>query len=520
MNKRTTVQKGFCLLSTLLLLLPVIVSCGESKQNAETQTAEAPTSEPSAVETVPEETEEPDPFAGRDYGGRSLRISTSTNIAAVTLGNSNLYIEGPEELTGDAAPDEVFERNKYVEDLLNIKLAFTGVDYDYTKVEGYLNQYVATAADDFDLFINDMRGTCAATTKGGFRNRLNIENFDFSAPWWYEDFMQDVSLIPDYQCILAGDFFIDIIRSSHILLVNKALYADLHGEGSDAALYDEVIEGKWTYDRFLQLVEDCYADLNGNGKPDTEDRFGYVSFQNYGPMIPFVVSANPGFIERDETGVTGISLYNERALALFDYINRIFMSPTSGTRDVFKEDQEGAMMHFTTGKSLILGYQRLGSLEYALLRDMEQDFGILPYPKLTEGDEYVTSAHDTSEIGVIPTAVPEESLDFISAAVEVLSRETYKKVLPVYYESSMKIKYTRDQTSAQILDMIHDHIGDSFPIAWGPAMNDFFLYNAFYTPMDSGKDFTSNYKSQERPALKMMEKILKAYRKMAEEQSS
>ena len=144
----------------------------------------------------------------------------------------------------------------------------------------------------------------------------------------------------------------------------------------------------------------------------------------------------------------------------------------------------------------------------------------LHYPKLTEGDEYVTSAHDTSEIGVIPTAVPEESLDFISAAVEVLCRETYKKVLPVYYESSMKVKYTRDQTSAQILDMIHDHIGDSFPIAWGPAMNDFFLCNAFYSPMDSGKDFTSNYKSQERPALKMMEKILKAYRKMAEEQSS
>ena len=437
----------------------------------------------------------------------------------MTLGNSNLYIEGPEELTGDAAPDEVFQRNKYVEDLLNMKLDFTGVDLSFNDVEGYLHRYVATAADDFDLFINDMRGSCAASVKGGFLNRLHIGNFDFSAPWWYEDFMQDVSLIPDYQCVLAGDFFIDILRSSHILLVNKSLYTDLYGEDGPAALYDEVFEGKWTYDRFIEITEGSYADLNGNGKPDTSDRFGYAAFQNYGPMIPFVASANPGFIERSEEGITGVAMYNDRALQLYDYIKRIFMSPNSGTLQVFREDQEGTMRQFTEGRCMILGYQRLGSLEYALLRDMEADFGILPYPKLTEGDEYVTSAHDTSEIGLIPVTIAPDSLEFISAAVEVLSRETFKKVLPVYYDSSMKMKYTRDRTSARMLDLIHDNIGDSFPLAWGPALGDILVYGTYYVGMTNGREFTSVFKSQEKVVQKMLDKYIQSYRKIADQQA-
>ena len=41
-------------------------------------------------------------------------------MAAVSLGNSNYMIEGPEELTGDAAPDAAYERNLAVEDLLNV----------------------------------------------------------------------------------------------------------------------------------------------------------------------------------------------------------------------------------------------------------------------------------------------------------------------------------------------------------------------------------------------------------------
>ena len=83
---------------------------------------------------------------------------------------------------------------------------------------------------------------------------------------------------------------------------------------------------------------------------------------------------------------------------------------------------------------------------------MEDGLGVVPYPKLDENQKnYVTSTHDTAEIGVIPVTLPPTALDYISAVVEVLCRETYKNVLPVYYESSLKMKYTRDDTSAKMV---------------------------------------------------------------------
>ena len=63
----------------------------------------------------------------------------------------------------------------------------------------------------------------------------------------------------------------------------------------------------------------------------------------------------------------------------------------------------------------------------------------------------MTSAHDTSEIGLMPVTMPPERLSFTSAVLEVLTRESGKEVLPVYYESSLKIKYTRDEESAMMI---------------------------------------------------------------------
>ena len=301
--KKTNAQKTLSLLLALLMLSPALLSCGESKENTEpttSQTAEKPSASDGEADAEPEETEMPDPFADFDYNGQAFRVSTSTNAANATLSTSNLFIEGPEELTGDAAPDEAFERNRRVEDLLNVNLEFTGVNYDYSGVGNYIRQYVTAASNDYDLFINDIYGTASLTLEGAFLNALGMENFDFSQPWWYPDFMRDISMNYSYQFMLAGDFFIDVLRSSHVLLFNKSLYTDLYGDGNE--IYEIVLNGDWTYDRFVTICDETFADLNGNGQNDPDDRYGYVAYQSWGPMIPFLISANPGYVERDDQG--------------------------------------------------------------------------------------------------------------------------------------------------------------------------------------------------------------------------
>ena len=196
-----------------------------------------------------------------------------------------------------------------------------------------------------------------------------------------------------------------------------------------------------------------------------------------------------------------------------EYLIKIFNSSTAGALTVFHDDSAATLLNFTSGKSIMIGDQRIGSLENASIRDMEQDFAVLPYPKLTEQDGYVISAHDTSEVGLIPITVSPDSTGYISAVIEVLCRETHKAVLPVYYDSSIKMKYTRDQNSAQMLDIIHDNIGDSFPLAWSNELDAILLQGTFYYAVVEDGDFASRYKKLERVGTKKLEKLISTLEK-------
>ena len=133
-----------------------------------------------------------------------------------------------------------------------------------------------------------------------FYNVLEGKYFDFTQPWWYDDFMSDVSINSNYQFMLGGDYFIDILRCSHCLFYNKSLYEKMYGDSD--GLYDIVLAGDWTLEKLNRVMEESYLDLNGNGEKDIDDQFGYVSFEIWGSMIPFLISSDPNYIDRDDHG--------------------------------------------------------------------------------------------------------------------------------------------------------------------------------------------------------------------------
>ena len=499
-------KRMLCLL--LVLLQAGIVACNKTD---DVETRETKSTDVQTEDTT--ETEETDPFADFDYDGRDFRIYTSTNVAAVSLGNSNYMIEGPEELTGDAAPDAAYTRNLAVEDLLNIHFTYDHLDNKYDEVSTTIQKCIMAGEDAYDLIINDMFGISPLSLQGMFYNVLDGKYFDFDQPWWYKDFMSDVAINSNYQYMLGGDYFIDILRSSHCLFFNKTLYENMNG-GADS-LYDVVLSGDWTLDAFNTLVEQSYMDLNGNGQKDAGDQFGYAAFETWGPMKPFIISADPGFIARRADGYPEITINNEKAVYLLDQLYRLFCATDGSiTSDLSEED---AVNLFTEGRSLFIGYQRLGSLENATIREMEDGLGVLPYPKLDENQQnYVTSAHDTAEIGVIPVTVAPAELDSISAVIEVLCRETYKEVLPVYYESALKVKYTRDDSSAKMIDIVHDNIGNSFALAYDPSLNAIFISGLFTADNIEAKknDFASAYAKREKAAQQSLETIIDNFEAM------
>ncbi len=499
-------QRLTALFALLLCAGVATASCGDA--SGDTKTTEAATADTTAAVT---ETSEPDPFADFDYGGEEIRIFTSINVAS-GVGNSNYLIEGPEEETGDVVNDSALIRNRTVEELLNVDLVFTQLDKDYNTCGGEISKFIAAGEDIYDIVINDLFPLATLSVEGNFFNVADAPHVDYSQTYWYDGYMSDLSLDGGkHKYIMAGDFFIDVLRSAHALYFNKSLLASIYDDGD--VLYNEVLNGTWTYDKMLSYTSEAYRDLNGNGKADADDQFGLVLMQVWGPSIPFIISADLDYVELNADNTLSLAMNNERCVELLIKLNEIFYDPATGNAlDIYASstDQDGdTNRHFKSGRALILGYNRLGSFDD--LRDMEDEVGILPYPKFDEQQEkYVSSSHDTTEIGVIP--VTSSKFDMTCAVLEVLNRETQKIVLPAYYETGLKVKYSRDDLSSQMIDIIHDNIGDSFALAYSSYCSDVFLKSTFYEPLYAKKtDFVSNYVKKEKAGQKRLNKMVEAF---------
>ena len=84
---------------------------------------------------------------------------------------------------------------------------------------------------------------------------------------------------------------------------------------------------------------------------------------------------------------------------------------------------------------------------------MKDEYGILPLPKY---DESIDGYHSTVEIlvqwGGVPVTVTDP--DLVSATAEALAYYSRIYTTPAYYETTLKLKQTRDDSSMEMLDMI------------------------------------------------------------------
>lgn len=463
-----------------------------------------------------DEVEDKDPLEGLNFKGEVFTIHSSTNVISSqesSFRSSNYLIQGEEEVTGDKASDAALQRNKLVESNLNIKLNYIESDYSYDIATSSVRELIKSGADDIQLIVNDIR-IADLCTEGLFHDANYGSYFNFSQPYWYDDLMGSISLQKDTRYVLLGDYFIDIIRYTNCLLFSKSLYEKLGMDGE--SIYQIVRDGDWTLDTMKQILQggegytynSTYIDRTGNKKRDRRDTYGLVLNDWWGPLIPFFISTDPGYISRNEDGYPELTVYNERSISLVEKLTEIWHLNESAVGSVFNYDMADTITAFTEDRALILGGQMLGSLESELYANSEVDFAILPYPKLDDiQQDYVSPIHDTTEVGFIPSTVSFSNLEVVSAVIESLCRESSKTVIPKYYESTLKIRYARESANAEMIQLIRDHYDSAFALAWNLKVNDynFFMESMLYSVMNNDNTFASHYRMYESGALSLLE---------------
>lgn len=494
--KNTLVRK-MCILA--LTALTSTVSCAANTVN---EYDTVPDSNDSITEEATEsvkiyEDNIPDQL---DFGGRQITLFVTNS------GEQNAFIGGPDSLTGEIVGDAVYTRNSTVEERLNVDLVFHPMNsIDGGNVQGEIKKQLAAADSTNDIFIGEQYGVVGLITNGGLANVYQLQNLDFGQRWWWESYMRELMLGDSVRYFLVGDFFIDTLHYARTVFYNKDLYS--HYCDDENELYQTVLDGKWTIDRMAELVRETYVDINNNGKTDSEDQLGYATFGTESSVDAFVFATDLPFYKRTADGLIELDMINDDAVVLAEKLVDFFTMPGSyhGHAPLSNEFFD----LFFQGQVMFMGNASLISASY--LRDMKQDFGFLPYPKLdSEQEEYRTLVHNAASIGSVNGA--SQNLDILGTVLEVLNSETHRTVIPVWYDTALKIKYSRDDpsVSSQMIDLIHDTITTNFVFVYSNRLSEIGMV---YRQLVSSK--STNYISKVEKALnganKNLQKLIDAF---------
>ena len=495
---KKTYLRTAALLLAALMAVPAFASCGDTADNGGTDgtaadtAAQTETADPNDRSRIRDNL--PDDL---DYSGRTF----TTFVASP--GDQGPFIAGVEESTGDIVEDALMARNLAVEERLGVDLVFdVRAEVDGSNTDAEVSKLLLAGDGTHDLFVGHQWGLTKLLAGGGIVPVEDLNHIELSQPWWWKEYMDELSLGGDTHYYYVGDFFLHALRSARVVIFNKELYANYYDDAN--ALYELVLDGKWTIDHMAELAKSVYIDLNNDGATDMEDQLGYISWATYASTDGFVYGSDIEYVKRTADGGIEFQMISEDAVTLCEKLVDFFWQPGSYTGCTSDPELHAA---FASGKSLFLGNAGLGTVEK--IRDMECDFGILPSPKFDEAQTtYRTLVHDGGYIGAVNGN--SANLDAAGAILEALNAETYRSVTPTYYETALKVKYTRDDTSAQMIDMIHDTLMTNFIYAYNYALNDIGLqYRTLIT--NKSKDYVSQIEKTLKGAEQKLEILAEAF---------
>ena len=433
-------KKAFALTLALLLLAPAIVSCGESAENTDSP-ADAGVQNaavPSAAETEPE-TEDPTVKtalpADLDFAGASYRIQ---NIMC----DSYYDTLTASEQTGDKLNDAIFIRDAKLMDTLGFVFEETKVPND-TAVNS-IRQIISSGDDAFDQFVSvDWRGYTLA--QEGYVLPISALPFvDVTREYWSQSIHKDMS-IRGKLYYAFGDHNLSTYDSVNTLLFNKSMSENLGLPNH----YQTILEGGWTLALMQQNMMLATNDTNGDGNWNVLDTFGITSHSKQ--VLPcFWIAAGLRCIDKDEEDVPYFALTGnekfenlyERILSMMHNDHLLFMS------DGFPDYANNTLF---IGGGALYNIVRVAFLHF--YRDMDIDYGIIPYPKYDAAQDTYYSRTEGAYIHIYPITLTQYEL--AGAVTEAMACASLNEVIPVYYDEVLKSKYTRDENSTAMLDLIY-----------------------------------------------------------------
>lgn len=465
-------------ISILLLCALLLAGCGQ-ETNEESKQDKQNGDNAGNTESVAETEKEPtiyDSLVTEDFGGYTFHTLNVWSDYAYVLMTA-------EELTGETINDAVYNRNATVGDRLNMTFAeeITGWDTIYDEVQAMI-----LAGDNaYDIFFDESQAAIKYIPQGSVMD-LRTTELQLDKPWWDAGSIDTLS-IGDRLYMVNGDLHLMYNESAWVFYMNKQM---LENYGLESP-YTLVREGKWTMDKANEMICAAAADLNGDGKMDTDDQFGLATHGDI--SLALLIASGQTLLRKNADNIPEWSplpeeIYNVAAKThdIFFNLDAVYMNNMTPKGSSTAEVVASPIIdHFSAGKSLFL-CEVLGHAK--VLRSMDNDFGILPVPKYTENtDGYTTFIARSAQVLMVPISAGSEALHRTIVTVDNLSAESYRSVRPAYYNVQLNGKTVRDEESRDMLEIIFAN--RRYEMAYLFGLND--LGSTYLAAAKQGSDLAS-----------------------------
>ncbi len=488
------------LLSVILAALMLasagtMFSCSDSTSNAET-TGEGG-STPSAEEEVVEEVETEPEIIKPDLP-EDLKFTGSTfTFGVVDNANARNFLV-MEELTGEALNDAQFSVIEDAQEQLDVTIEQFLMTTGYPAANS-LTPLIA-AGDDVIQVANVFCVDATTLMNGGqIQDYKNVPHLDLEKPYWDKSVNNEL-MIGNMRYAAIGDLSISTHDLTYILLFNKGLITD-HGMDSP---YDLVSGGTWTVDTMAAMMEGATVDLNGDGQWTRDDQYGYAAHTKM-TLPSFWVGAGFQTIGLDDAGTPTLYIGDEAFINFFEKVFQITYDNGSKYNGADRNDGQDvptvSRELFQEGKVLFIDCSMFW---VEALRDMEMDFGIIPYPKRDESQADYHARVSYYMPPVLPAT--NQQLEMTGAVLELTNFLAKQTVTPAYYEIALKGKVSRDEESVAMLDLIFANrvidLGDTLFCA---DVRDGFMASLY---ANNQRDLASTYATQQKVLTKKIEKVM------------
>ncbi len=422
---------------SLLILLPLIASCGDTVNVSENTTVAAVVSNEASLETTQTDKEElylmDDIPAGTDLGGAVLRMLHWNDASA-----DEFFVD---DTNGETVNDAIFNRNEKVNSRLNVSFEYIGIPGNNSNREAFLKsaQNAAQGGDLYDIYASYSMSTALLAYNGLCANLLDYPVIDLEKPWWPESLTTEAT-IHNRLYFVSGDISTNLIYTMYAVYFNDALIDEYKLENP----YTCVDNNTWTFEKMFTMAAATEASAVG-----ADTVYGFTAASSV-YLDPFFFAAGLRTVESDSEGKLTVSdsFHNEKtenvASMVWDFLHQNYCNFTDSKYTSFMNN--ASLFTMTTclfSKTMLAG----STITY----------GVVPVPKYSADQEsYTTLNGFTYTLYAISSfSVNKEKA---AIALECMGSESFRIITPALFEITLKSRYAADNNASRMFDIIRESV--------------------------------------------------------------